>query len=95
MVPPLAVVAADPLVVVLVLAVVGVDLLAKFAVEIVEVVLVAGFAEEAVLVVLHARTDLLVDFLGGAHAVETLAAVRHLLPSLGLTLTLGRLLAVP
>jgi hypothetical protein len=95
MIPPFAVVAANPLVIVLVLAVVGVDLLTKFAVEIVEVVLVARLAEEAILIVLHTRTNLLVDFFGGAHAVETLAAVRHLLPSLGLTLTLGRLLTVP
>lgn len=67
-------VAADPLIIVLILAVVGVDLLAEFAVEVVVVVLIAIFAEESVLVLLHPRTDLLVDLLGTAELVETLPA---------------------
>lgn len=69
-------IAADPLIIVLILAVVGVDLLAEFAVEVVVVVLIAIFAEESVFVLLHPRTDLLVDLLGTAELVETLPAGR-------------------
>ena len=83
MIPPFTVVTADPLVIVFIFAVVGVDLLAKFAVEIVEIVVVAGLTEETVLVVLHTRTDLLVDFLGRTHTVEAFATAWDLLSSLG------------
>lgn len=69
-------VATDPLIIVLILAVVGVDLLAELAVEIVVVVLIAIFAEESVLVLLHPRPDLLVDLLGTAQLVEALPAGR-------------------
>ena len=46
-------IAADPLIVVFVLAVIGVYLLTELAIKIVVVVLIAVFAEEAVLVVLN------------------------------------------
>lgn len=75
-------VAAYPLIIVLILAVVGVDLLAEFAVEVVVVVLIAIFAEESVLVLLHPRPDLLVDLLGTAQLVEALPAGGQLLLSL-------------
>lgn len=72
-------VAADPLIIVLVLAVVGVDLLAELAVEVVVVVFIAVFTEKSILVLLHARPDLLVDLLGTAELVETLSAGGQLL----------------
>lgn len=67
-------IAADPLIIVLILAVVGIDLLAELAIEVVVVVLIAIFAKKSVLVLLHPGADLLVDLLGAAKFVEALPA---------------------
>lgn len=64
--PAFAVVAADPLIVVFVLAVIGVYLLTELAIKIVVVVLIAVFAEEAVLVVLNSWPYFFIYFFGGA-----------------------------
>ena len=52
-------VTANPLIIILVLSIVGVDLLTELTIQIVIVVVIAILAEEAVLVLLHPRTNLL------------------------------------
>jgi hypothetical protein len=61
--PPIAVVAADPLVVIVVFFVSGVNLLAEFAEVVVVVAFIASFAEKSVFVLLDFGADLLVNLL--------------------------------
>jgi hypothetical protein len=51
--PSLTAIAADPFIIILILAIVRVNLFAKLAVEIVVVIFVAVFAEKAVFIVLN------------------------------------------
>lgn len=56
-------VAANPLIIIFVLAVDGVDLFAKFAEVVTGVLFITIFAEKSVFVLLDSRADLLVDLL--------------------------------
>lgn len=51
--PSLTAIAADPFIVIFILATVGVNLFAKFTVEVVVIVLVAVFAEKTIFIVLY------------------------------------------
>ncbi len=57
-------IAANPFIIVFVLAVNGVDLFAKLAVKIVVVVIVAAPAKETIFVLFYSRTNLLKDLFG-------------------------------
>lgn len=72
--PSIALITANPLIVIISITGAGVDLFTKLTKVIIAVVFIAGSAQEPVLGMFNLRPEFLVDFLGIAQLVETLLA---------------------
>ena len=89
MYPSFTVIAADPFIIVFILAIYRVNLLAELAVKIIVVVFIAVFAEKSVFVVLDSRPNLFVYLFGRTLFIEAFSTSRQVLFTLVIALIVG------